>query len=236
MRSSLIDDEDLGTAVETEIQPSRPDRTRAELCVDVADVRPGYDGEVHPLGAQLFDGAANLGSIGAAVRHGRAVPVEDDGLEATVEPGRNRLRLDDRWSAAQRRGCDGHEPSCFCKGLDNVQNREDADRALQPRTVDDDRMRRLVLVHATRRMRQRVISDQNGGWLRDLGRRARRESAVKKSARNFSVRHDPGPGSWTYHDDGVDPMRGQDACGRQTREVRTARDDSGVHHGAYTRS
>src|SRR4249920_452601 len=115
MWASLIDDVDLGAAVETEIQPSGPDRTRAELRVDVADVRPGYNGEVHPLGAQLFDGTANLGSIGAAVRHGGAIPVEDDGLEATVQRGRNRLRLDDPWSAAQRRSCDGHDPPVSAK-------------------------------------------------------------------------------------------------------------------------
>jgi hypothetical protein len=78
-------DVDLGAAIDAQVEPTGPLRTRLELSVDDTDVRAGNDDEVETERAQLLHQLAQLARIGPAVRNGSAVPVEDDRLEPTVE-------------------------------------------------------------------------------------------------------------------------------------------------------
>ena len=76
---------DLGAAVDTEVEPPRARRPGAQLPVDVADVRAGDDDQVEPERAQLFDQRPQLARVGTPVGNGCAIPVEDHGLEPTVQ-------------------------------------------------------------------------------------------------------------------------------------------------------
>src|SRR5262249_13960396 len=75
------DDEDLGPAVQAEIQPSLPSRPCAQLAVDVADVRAGDDGQMDAGLRQRLDELPQTGLVGGAIGYGRAVPVEHHGFE-----------------------------------------------------------------------------------------------------------------------------------------------------------
>ena len=80
--------EDLGAAVHAQVQPAGPGRPRPELPVDVADVRAGDDAEVEARARTAPRRARAARRVGRAVGHRRPVPVEDDGLEAAIERGR----------------------------------------------------------------------------------------------------------------------------------------------------
>lgn len=57
---------------------------RAQLTIDVVDVRPADDRDVHAPTAQLLVQVTDLRGVAAAVGHRRAVPVEHDRLEAVT--------------------------------------------------------------------------------------------------------------------------------------------------------
>jgi 3-oxoacyl-[acyl-carrier protein] reductase len=82
---------DLGTGVDAEVEPPRARRPRSQLAVDVADVRTRNHDQIEPEPRQLLHECAQLARVRRKVRHRGAVPVEDDGLEATVERGRERV-------------------------------------------------------------------------------------------------------------------------------------------------
>ena len=84
-RTVRADLEQLGPAIECEQQPARPARTRGELPVDVFEVGPAHDGDEHALFAQGLDQRADRARVGAPVRDGGAVPVEDDRFESAGE-------------------------------------------------------------------------------------------------------------------------------------------------------
>ena len=79
---------DLGAAVDAEVETPRAGRPRAQLPVDVADVRAGDHDQVKAERAQLLDQRPQLARVGAPVGNRGAVPVEDDSLETAVERGR----------------------------------------------------------------------------------------------------------------------------------------------------
>jgi hypothetical protein len=87
----LTDPEGLGAPIQAEVEPTGPARSRAELPVDVVDVRAAHDHDLHAGGAQPLDNVFHGGRIGRPVGNGRSVPVEDDRLEAPVDDAREIL-------------------------------------------------------------------------------------------------------------------------------------------------
>jgi len=63
-----------------------------KLSIDVLHVSPAHDEDVQARLTERLEPLTNGTGIGAPVRHGSAVPVKDERLEALVENPRHRHR------------------------------------------------------------------------------------------------------------------------------------------------
>ena len=102
-----VDGEHLRSAVQTEEQLPGAGGPRCKLTVDVANMRPADDGEVHPQRAQLLNERPHRPGVRLPVGDCGSIPVEDDRLEPPGDRSRKRGCAPDgaahtAWSGASR--------------------------------------------------------------------------------------------------------------------------------------
>ena len=79
--------EDLGSAVQAQVEAAGPLRPGSELRVDVVDIGAAHDRGIEPCPREPLDHPTQFARVRAPVGHGGAVPVEQRRLEAARQRG-----------------------------------------------------------------------------------------------------------------------------------------------------